>query len=66
MFCVKSESTECAVAGFATEYKSLCQIFPIYYGSLSDEGHLVLFQYRWIIDELISNVKYGFVCHLHD
>lgn len=43
-----------------------CIIFPIYCWSLANEGHLVLFQYQWIIDKLISNVKYGFVCHLHD
>ncbi len=43
-----------------------CIIFPIYCWSLADEGHLVLFQYQWIIDKLISNVKYGFVCHLYD
>lgn len=59
---------ECALASFKMEYKSfLYHFFPlIHCWSLADEGHLVLFQYRWIIDKLISNVKYGFVCHLND
>lgn len=33
--------------------------------TISDEGHLVLFQFQWIIDKVILNVKYGFVCHLY-
>lgn len=39
---------------------------PFLFWTVSDEGHLVLFQFQWIIEKFILYVKYGFLCHLYD